>query len=388
MMTPPAYSAAPLASIDTANLKSTRFIEADERKYPFRDALGRINLHLVNASLAEAEVDKAPPVTRERLQAWQRHAVRAINSRPKDEQATLDDLFGDEENLHVVEPQVPKTVETAPGMRRRLFRAPKDEDEPSFDSSPELSADHMYVCRMVNEGATKADRAAYRKATRPRKATSIESSSSDVDEDDETYEVHAVLDEDELGGQGFLIEWAGFGPEHNSWEPEWNVAPHLVAEFRRERSLARRHVGDDYMLGRQKMLWCSSCCLHRAADSFSATMRRQSPDQRTCLTHHYKGEGSKAPETVSSVTGAKLSSHVQSCPPTPFAAASATPPRVASLAASGQKRPRSEEHARTPASRLPPPPPLKAPRPVARALSQRAAALEMRTNRLFGFGSF
>merc|ERR1719240_51767 len=164
----PTYSSSN-APIDTARLTATRFIDQDARKYPFRDALGRINLHLVNASLAEAEADNAPPATCDRLRAWQRHAVRAINSRPKDERATLDELFGDEENNIMLDPRHPQTVNVNIERRRRLFRAPKEEDEPLFDSEAAphaLSADRLYLCRMKDEGAEKAERDELRKATR------------------------------------------------------------------------------------------------------------------------------------------------------------------------------------------------------------------------------
>ena len=105
----PTYSDSPAAGINISRLSSTRFIEATERKYPFRDSIGRVNIHLVNSSLACAEVDGAPPATCERLRAWQRHAVRAINNRPKDEQVTLDDLIEPDEDAA---DEVPKTVPT------------------------------------------------------------------------------------------------------------------------------------------------------------------------------------------------------------------------------------------------------------------------------------
>lgn len=386
-MAAPTYSESPLASIDTTRLTTSRFVDGSTRKYPFRDVLGRVNIHLVNASLAEAEVDKAPEATCERLRAWQRHAVRALNARPKDERATLDELFADE-NAEAA-PQVPNAAES-PMMRRRLFPKPKNEDEPHFDSdsSQELAADRFYLCRMVDEGHTKAEREGVRKATRRSNPTVVDDSSSDssdASDDDETYEVEAILEEDEMGAKGFLISWAGFGPEHNSWEPEWNIAPHLVEAYRAERSLARRHIGDDYMLSRQKMLWCASCGQHLASDSYSATQRRNSPAQRSCLLHHYKeGHCAKVAEPVSSVTGAKLSSHLPMAP-----SLHTTPPRNGAIA--GLKRPRSSEPPSrsiptprsAPTRPPPPPPPRKAQRPLARALSQRAAALEMRNPLLF-----
>ena len=376
----PAYSEAPAASIDCDHLASTRFIEADARKYPFRDPLGRINLHLVNISLAEAEMDGAARETCERLRAWQRHAVRALNARPKQEKLTLDQLSHQDSSDDEDDPK-PKTTKSEPPqtvtMRRRLFRAPQKEDEPIFidtdTDSDSLDADRLYRCRLADEGADK--KSAQRKSMHASRGgrgaaddeLSEEVSSSSGTTDDDVYEVEAVLEEDEYGGKGFLIRWAGFGSEHDSWEPEWNVAPHLVAEFRKERGLARRHTGDDYMLGRTKMLWCATCATHLASDGFSAQQRRNDPPKRSCLVHHYRTE---APHyAVSSVTGTRVSTHVMTTP-------------ARSPASLKRSRPAIE---RSPASV--PPPPAKAHRPVARALSHRAAALEMRTSRLFGFGS-
>ena len=75
-------------------------------------------------------------------------------------------------------------------------------------------------------------------------------------------------------------------------------APHLVAEFRKERGLARRHTGDDYMLGRTKMLWCATCATHLASDGFSAQQRRNVSVLETQLSDaQFKGRVPRA-ETI------------------------------------------------------------------------------------------
>ena len=194
------------------------------------------------------------------------------------------------------------------------------------------------------------------------------------------YEVEAILREDESGdGRGFLIRWAGWGPGHDSWEPEENVAPMLVATFRYERDLARLNQRDDYTVGATRMLWCSACATHLPFDSFSANQRRREPHCRSCLNHHYKSEPSPH---VSSATGAVH--HTPLRPDaTPVAARGrgrrrADAPASASRGGAGS----SSAHKRAPRDDddddddRPPPPmrPLKAPRPIARAQSPPGGA--------------
>ena len=75
--------------------------------------------------------------------------------------------------------------------------------------------------------------------------------------------------------------WLGWGPAHDSWEPEEHLAPELVASFREERAHKASHVGSDYLAGRKRMLWCASCAVHMPSDSFSANMRRADPATRS-----------------------------------------------------------------------------------------------------------
>ena len=62
------------------------------------------------------------------------------------------------------------------------------------------------------------------------------------EEGEEVYEVEDNLDKRKDGkGWRYLVSWKGFGPEHNSWEPEKNLtgAQKLVSLFNRRRSLIR-----------------------------------------------------------------------------------------------------------------------------------------------------
>jgi len=399
------YSEAPASGINLSPLPSTRFIVGQERKYPYRDALGRVNLNLVNSSLAEAEMDGAAHATCTRLRAWQRHAVRALNNRPQEERMTLDELLALDDEVppgQRVQPKRAAKREEAPltvPMPRRLFRAPAAGDEPQADdifgddSLPE--ADRMYRCRLVDEGV---QRKANREAQRMKRLCSLgrelsaaltsDSSgstggSADGDDASDIYEVEAILEEDEMGGRGFLIRWAGYGPSDDTWEPEWNLAPHLVADFRKSRRLQRSHVGDDYHLGRTRRLWCASCERHFAADSFSAQQRRQPAARRVCLLHHYRLDA--AAENAAATSSPQAAAALAAPATTPRASLAATTP-VRPSPPSGRKRSRDVVEA-SPASRLPPPPPMKAARPVARSLSHRQAAIEVATSRLFGFGA-
>ena len=100
-------------------------------------------------------------------------------------------------------------------------------------------------------------------------------------------QVQEVLAEDAEQGR-FRIRWAGFGAEHDSWEPEANISPELVAGFRTAKRARREHEGRDYggAAGhRPTQLWCSACRVHLHRDSFSALQRRSEAAGRTCLRH-------------------------------------------------------------------------------------------------------
>jgi len=392
---PPTYSEAPCERIDITALPSTRFILPDERRYPYRDVLGRININLIERSLAEIDDGDADDVPRARLETWKRHCRRAICQRPEDETTTLEDLFsGKEDDEEVARMVHPKTV----AMRqRRLFRAPRPDDEPLFgdlDDEP-LGIDRLHMCHLANE------RAAKKRAHAPRGRASRESggggggdgekvssgssgSQGGSSDDDSVYEVEAILDEDEsddgargadASGPHFLIRWSGYGPDHDSWEPEENVAPQLVADYRKAKHLQASHVGDDYMSGRTRMLWCATCGSHYASDSFSANQRRIGAAHRVCLNHHYKSGATHASPT-------KLllgSSGYESVHATPARRreASATV-HTSSLKRKAETIDLPSLPIELPSPRAPPPPPpppRKAGQTVARSLSHRQAAL-------------
>ena len=74
---PNTYSAAPLSTINASELKPSRFLMRDPPRLPYRDADGAVNVHLVRASLLEAE--SGLPVPRDvldKLRTWFRHAER------------------------------------------------------------------------------------------------------------------------------------------------------------------------------------------------------------------------------------------------------------------------------------------------------------------------
>lgn len=370
------YSAAPLCTIDTSALADSRFILPARGRLPYRDASGRVNINLCQHSLREHDETLGDDESAKlKLLAWERHAQRAIASRPADELKTLDELVAEhdaeEEKKHealplslrkprrgasqdliqhattprpssthaLLAPLPDETIVVLPSptartleefeectvtpvvaMQRRLFAAPQPGDEPTPDT---------YYLRTLEE--------------RHRLPSS---------DDEDVWEVDRILKEDEESGR-FLIRWEGFGPESDTWEPEQNIAPQLVASFRQRCLLVCSHAGDDFMLGRTKMLWCASCSEHQPADSFSTNQRRAAACMRTCLNHHYRVGPSASPFD--------------------------TPRRLA-------KRDR-EEDLPSPLGLLPPPLPKRPARPVARSLSARHADFEVSRCRLYGFST-
>ena len=176
----PTYSSAPAICVHIDSLSATRFILPSTRQYPYRDALGRINLNLVNASLAEAEVDGAPAAARDKLAAWQRHASRALKNIPEDEKQTLDEIAASSEDgedaqsssgretTSEEEKEPPKTTHAT----RRLFRLPNTNDEPHFDFDDEAApeADRLYLGQLTEGQNFKRSRnASPRKKSTPNK---------------------------------------------------------------------------------------------------------------------------------------------------------------------------------------------------------------------------
>ena len=58
----------------------------------------------------------------------------------------------------------------------------------------------------------------------------------------------------------------------------------MVAAFRCERSLARSNRGDDYMLGRTRLLWCAHA--HRTILPTTRAGGAVPPRRRSCLSHY------------------------------------------------------------------------------------------------------
>lgn len=399
---------------------------------------------------AERWDDESRAKLRSRITAWQKAARTALAARPEDERMTLDELFAAPEEskpkgtpakvLPAVPSQPPALTARTPGMvsshagalpgshpktdamRRRLFRKPRAKDEPLygvdvFSEVMPLEVDLHYLGQIANDRARKDGKRAKKapstpspsRPTRSRRLSIVDASvapeapaeeeeeealSSDTheegssqDDSSEIYEVEAVLAEDESPAQrGFLIRWAGYGQEDDTWEPEENLAQELVAAFRYERGLARSNRGEDYMLGRTRMFWCAPCLAHHPVDNFSALQRKAPCSHRACLSHHYKVQ---ANPHRSLVTGA----------------AHETPTRTATHAevhGSGQRKKKKrardmdsdasdasadeEEEGRKPARVMALWAPAKPQRSVARALNNRQAALEVANSRKLGFG--
>ena len=86
----------PVSQIDVSMLSDSRFLVRSARKYAYRDAAGRVNLHLLR--LARLEIDKDPDVpddVHEKLHKWLRHAERwAERTRQVLLSALSDDVAG------------------------------------------------------------------------------------------------------------------------------------------------------------------------------------------------------------------------------------------------------------------------------------------------------
>ena len=83
----------PVSQIDVSMLSDSRFLVRSARKYAYRDAAGRVNLHLLR--LARLEIDKDPDVpddVHEKLHKWLRHAERWAE---RTRQVLLSALSGD-----------------------------------------------------------------------------------------------------------------------------------------------------------------------------------------------------------------------------------------------------------------------------------------------------
>ena len=322
-MLPPAvteikYDYSPAATVDLGALTRSRFLLQRQRLLPYRDVLGRVNLNLVQASLDALRSgrvtagDKTPEITA-RLVSWEKHAQKNLAEGPEDERMTLDEMRAalvpppsapePPQSVGAKRPAAASTAAAKPRRRRLVLgRASPVEtragalnkrrallDELSGSATP--SAEEAEEEEAEEEGAADTD------DDYEGSGASGDSSGSSappilglrdfehgVASDDDVYEVQEVLDEDAAAGT-FLIRWAGYGPEDDTWEPEDNVSVDLVAAFRRARDLAARHVGDDYRDGGGRRLWCARCKKHQPGDNFSAQQARAPAATRACLVH-------------------------------------------------------------------------------------------------------
>jgi hypothetical protein len=65
------------------------------------------------------------------------------------------------------------------------------------------------------------------------------------EEGEEVYEVEEILERRRTNrGMSYLVRWKGFGPEHNSWEPERNLAGarRLLSQFNHHRDQEEGHI--------------------------------------------------------------------------------------------------------------------------------------------------
>jgi Chromo (CHRromatin Organisation MOdifier) domain/Integrase core domain len=69
-----------------------------------------------------------------------------------------------------------------------------------------------------------------------------------TDEDDDIYEVQAIIDDRQVSRRGgtkktqYLVVWKGYGPEHNSWEPDENLENARSAIKKYLRTKARKRA--------------------------------------------------------------------------------------------------------------------------------------------------
>ena len=281
-------------TIEVAALTPSRFLLQRERLLPYRDAPGRINVPLLeraHAALADGRIT-VPPQLHDRVVAWVRHAkawraARVGAKRPRDaagseepdEALTIDELF----TAHMNDVIARRLVGLAPPTPKRARRAaemPKTQRRESRVARP-LRRLRRTVSATLGEGCKglHADGSAGASSVRSLSLTSGRSQS-------DVYEVERLLDERRgADGAAFLVRWAGYAPEHDTWEPECHVVPHLVASFREAKALAADFSGRDYGERRSRQLWCARCRRHFHVDNFSSRARRADPAERRCLLH-------------------------------------------------------------------------------------------------------
>ena len=350
-------SDAPISSIDLSALSRSRFLMQRERRLPYRDQDGKVNIHLLQRSIDQIGAGAACDARMHaKAIAWLKHgqstllrscqAARSGSGAPKDakvqhdddvnnddddEHLTLDDLLrahlaselaSERPTLRaeLASERTPKRAlrqanrqprdATETQLDRRISRKrlrafagatlfasadcddPKEKEGGSEGASEESASDDPNW----SDGSERSDGSdgSDGEAARPQESASDDEAErpvgvfdSGAESGEDVFEVQEVLAEDAEQGR-FRIRWAGFGAEHDSWEPEANISPELVAGFRTAKRARREHEGRDYggAAGhRPTQLWCSACRVHLHRDSFSALQRRSEAAGRTCLRH-------------------------------------------------------------------------------------------------------
>ena len=292
------YTNSPIRSVNFAELTPSRFLLQKERELPYRDASGAVSLPLVECSLAEARERNLGDALISRLAAWQRHASRSLltsssggggTATPDSSASARAAATPPRRFSHALPADLQENNEEEEGPPSKRLRS----TEPVTPQRPPTSVvtpprPLATAKRMSSADCPKSPVARRRSSMTPlsplqsfcQSVLNAESSDSDV------YEVERVVKEGESGN--FLIRWAGYDERHDTWEPEANINPALIAAFKRELAEAESYEGRDYVRPEtsQRRLWCRVCKTHRHPDNFSQHMRAADETRRICLMHH------------------------------------------------------------------------------------------------------
>eukprot|EP00320_Phaeocystis_rex_P020923 CAMPEP_0119066816 /NCGR_PEP_ID=MMETSP1178-20130426/9260_1 /TAXON_ID=33656 /ORGANISM="unid sp, Strain CCMP2000" /LENGTH=320 /DNA_ID=CAMNT_0007048443 /DNA_START=86 /DNA_END=1048 /DNA_ORIENTATION=+ len=305
------YSDAPVSSIELTALSRSRFLMQRERKLPYRDEGGKVNIHLLQRSINDIRAGAACDAEiHAKAIAWLKHGQSTLlgsgatkdaklqqeydeASEADDENLTLDDLLRAElsSGRTPTGPQRNTTRQhdfTVTRLDRRVSRKrlrafSGESGEELFDPADSDDTQQKKGAR----GPLGSDRSARAQQSASEEEAPVGMLDSAAESGDDVYEVEQVLEE----RQGRVrLRWAGFGPEHDSWEPESNVSRELLRGFRAAKQARHEYAGRDYggVAGRRPtQLWCTACRAHVHIDSFSAQQRRveSQSGERTCLKH-------------------------------------------------------------------------------------------------------